>query len=36
MRIGSGIMFYWVDEGKKLVTVARVVYAKRELERLLE
>jgi plasmid stabilization system protein ParE len=30
------IMFYWVDEGKKLVTVARVVYAKRELERLLE
>ncbi len=30
------IMFYWVDEGKKLVTVARVIYAKREFERLLE
>lgn len=30
------IMFYWVDEGKKLVTVARVIYAKREFERLIE
>ena len=29
------IMFYWVDEGKKLVTVARVIYAKREIDRLL-
>ena len=26
----------WVDEGKKLVTVARVIYAKREIDRLLE
>lgn len=24
------LMFYWVDEEKKLVTVARVVYAKRD------
>lgn len=30
------VMFYWVDEGKKLVTVARVIYAKRDFERLLE
>lgn len=30
------IMFYWVDESKKLVTVARVIYAKREIDRLLE
>ena len=29
------LMFYWVDE-KKLVTVARVVYAKRDISRLLE
>ena len=29
------LMFYWVDEGKKLVTIARVVYAKRDYERLL-
>lgn len=29
-------MFYWVDEEKKLVTVARVVYAKRDISRLLE
>ena len=29
-------MFYWVDEAEQLVTVARVVYAKRDYERLLE
>ena len=29
-------VFYWVDEEKKLVTVARVVYAKRDVARLLE
>ena len=29
-------MFYWVDEEKKLVTVARVVYAKRDVAKLLE
>ena len=30
------LMFDWVDEEKKLVTVARVVYAKRDISRLLE
>ena len=30
------LMFYWVDEEKKLVTVARVIYAKRDCGRLLE
>lgn len=30
------LMFYWVDEEKKLVTVVRVVYAKRDVARLLE
>ena len=30
------LIFYWVDEEKKLVTVARVVYAKRDIGRLLE
>lgn len=30
------IMFYWIDEDKKLVTVARVIYAKRDFTRLLE
>lgn len=30
------VMFYWVDEGEKLVTVARVIYAKRDFEQLLE
>ena len=30
------LMLYWVDEEKKLVTVARIVYAKRDYGRLLE
>ena len=30
------LVFYWVDEEKKWVTVARVVYAKRDISRLLE
>ena len=30
------LMFYWVDEDKELVTVARVVYAKRDYSRVLE
>lgn len=30
------LMFYWVDEEKKRVTVARVVYAKRDYDRLLK
>jgi len=34
--VKSYMMFYWVDEGKKLVTVARVLYARRDYERLLE
>jgi addiction module RelE/StbE family toxin len=29
------IMFYWVDENEKLVTVARVIYARRDYEKLL-
>ncbi len=36
LLVRNYMMFYWVDEGKQLVTVARVVYAKREYERLLE
>ena len=30
------LMFYWVDEEKKLVTVARLIYVKRYYGRLLE
>lgn len=30
------LMFYWVDEAEKLVTVARVIYAKRDYGRLLD
>lgn len=36
LLVQNYLMFYWVDEGKQLVTVARVVYAKRDYERLLE
>ena len=30
------LIFYWVDEQRKCVTIARVIYAKREYELLLE
>ncbi len=30
------LIFYWVNEERKLITVARVVYAKRDYNRLLE
>ena len=36
LLVQNFLMFYWVDEEKKLVTVARVVYAKRDYGRLLE
>lgn len=36
LLIQNYFMFYWVDEAEQLVTVARVVYAKRDYERLLE
>ena len=29
------VMFYWVDEDKKLITIARVVYSGRDYENLL-
>jgi len=34
--VKSYLMFYWVNESEKLVTVARVVYARRKYDRLLE
>ena len=36
LLVHSYLVFYWVDEKKKLVTVARVIYARRHYERLLE
>ena len=36
LLVQNYFMFYWVDEVEQLVTVARVVYAKRDYERLLE
>ena len=36
LLVQNYFMFYWVDEVKKLVTVARVVYARRDFKRLLE
>ena len=35
LLVQNYFMFYWVDEVKKLVTVARVIYARRDYERLL-
>lgn len=36
LLVQNYLMFYWVDEAAKLVTVARVIYAKRDYEQLLE
>ena len=36
LPVKNYFMFYWVDEDKKVITVARVLYGKRALERLLE
>jgi len=36
LLVQNYFMFYWVDEVKKLVTVTRVVYARRDYKRLLE
>lgn len=34
--VGSYQMFYWIDEEKKLVTIARVIYAGRDIDRILK
>ena len=36
LRVQNYLMLYWVDEESKMVTVARVIYAKRQYERLLD
>lgn len=36
LLVENYLMLYWVDEEKKRVTVARVIYAKRDYELLLE
>ena len=36
LLVQNYFMFYWVDEEKRLITVARVVYAKRDYEHLIE
>jgi len=35
LLVKNYIMFYWVDEMKKQITIARVVYARRDYEKLL-
>lgn len=36
LLVNNYIMFYYVDESQKLITIARVVYAKRDFKKLLE
>ena len=36
LLVQNYILFYWVDEEKELVTIARAVYAKMDYERLLK
>jgi len=35
LLVKNYIMFYWVNEKKKLITIARVIYARRDYEKLL-
>lgn len=35
LRVHNYLMFYWVDEERKMVTIARVIYARRNYEGLL-
>ena len=35
LRVRNYLVFYWVDEERKLVTVARMIYARRNYEGLL-
>lgn len=35
LLVKNYIMFYWVDEKEKLITIARVIYARRDYEKLL-
>lgn len=34
--VGNYLMFYWVDEAAQTVTVARVIYARRDYESFME
>ena len=36
LLVKNHLMFYWVDEAHKRITVARVIYARRSLDTLLE
>lgn len=36
LPVKNYLLLYWVDEDKKLVTIARAVYAKRDYNRLME
>ena len=36
LLVKNYLMFYWVDENKKLVTIARVLYAQSDYGRMLE
>lgn len=35
LLVNNYIMFYYVDESKKIITIARVLYAKRDFRKLL-
>ena len=35
VMVSNYAMFYWVDDDKRIVTVARVIYARRDISRIL-
>lgn len=34
-KVNNYLMFYWVDEQEKKVTIARIIYSKRDYEKIL-
>jgi len=36
LLVKNFIMFYWVDEDKKTITIARIVYSKRDFSQMLQ
>lgn len=36
VRVNNYLMFYWIDEDKKIITITRVIYKKRDYEKHLE
>lgn len=36
LQVRNYLMLYWIDEEQKRITVARIIYAKRDIQRIME